>query len=96
MPAEITPSGGRPVDARIRNLSAEGFFALCARPLPIGSLVSLATPELGRLSAQVRWALGARIGAVFTGELGETARRYIARELAATEAAAAAAEDTLV
>jgi len=83
MPAVITPSGGKPVDARLLNMSADGFAALCSATLPIGSRISLFLPELGRLSAQVRWALGARVGAVFTVEPDEAARQYIGNLLAA-------------
>jgi len=54
LPAVITPSGGKPVDARLRNISAAGFSALCSATLPIGSLISLSSPKLGRVSAQVR------------------------------------------
>ena len=83
--AVITPSGGKPVDARLLNISPKGFSALCSATLHIGSRISLASPELGRLSAQVRWALGARIGAVFAVEPDEAASQYIAKLLAADE-----------
>jgi hypothetical protein len=77
LPAVITPSGGKPVDARLLNISADGFSALCSATLPIGSRISLSSTELGRLSAQVRWALGARVGAVFAAEPNEAAKQFI-------------------
>jgi hypothetical protein len=85
LPAGITPSGGKPVDARLRNISADGFSALCSASLPIGSHICLSSPKLGRVSAQVRWALGARVGAVFAIEPDEAAREFIANLLAADE-----------
>ena len=77
LPAVITPPSGRDIPARLRNLSKGGFFALCGAPLEIGSTIAVTSAELGRLTAQVRWALGYRFGAVFT-DLGEEAEGRIA------------------
>ena len=72
--AVIEPVGRAPVEARVRNLSWRGFYAECSAPLPIGATIILSAPGLGEIAAQVRWALGHRVGAHFHGELGATAR----------------------
>lgn len=75
--AVIRPESGAGVEARVLNLSWHGFFAECSAPLAIGATVTVSAPALGELEAQVRWALGNRIGAHFHGGLSETARETI-------------------
>lgn len=67
--AVLVAAGGRPLEARIRDLSPAGFLAECAEPLPIGTSITVHAPAFGRAAAQVRWALGCRIGARFEGSL---------------------------
>lgn len=67
LPAILTPFAGSQIEARIRNISTGGFFAESARPIAIGSQILVFCPRFGRLPAQVRWALGTRLGAVFNG-----------------------------
>ena len=55
-----------PVSARLRNLSSCGFMAECPVPIQIGSYVSLEIPGVGPVEAQVRWQMGARVGAMFS------------------------------
>ena len=80
--ATITPARGEPIDARVRNLSLSGFFALCSAPIAIGSRITVSSSLLGPLPAQVRWALGARVVALFEGELSEDAASAIRALLA--------------
>ena len=86
LPAVITPRSGGEVAARLRNVSSSGFFAECSARLEIGSTITVFSPELGRVTAQVRWALGYRFGAVFHAGLGREARAMIARLEAGGEA----------
>ena len=78
LPARIAFEGGE-VEAVVLNLSAAGLFARCSAPLPIGSDVTLACTELGKVTAQVRWCLGKRVGLAFTGSSRGAARTRIAR-----------------
>ena len=82
LPVVITPATGGEVAARLRNISPSGFFAECAGTLEIGSTILLASRELGEVAAQVRWALGPRIGAAFTTRLSEAAEALISGLLA--------------
>ena len=82
LPVVITPASGGEVAARLRNISLAGFFAECTGTLEIGSTIILASRELGEVAAQVRWALGPRIGAVFQTRLSEEAEALIAGLLA--------------
>lgn len=67
LPAIITTFEGQPMEARIKNISTGGFFAVCRRAIPIRSQIVIFSPIVGRRSAEVRWALGKRIGAAFNG-----------------------------
>ncbi|WP_058756082.1 PilZ domain-containing protein [Sphingomonas endophytica] len=44
------------------NLSPNGFMARCDAPLAVGETVTIALPIVGAFAAEVRWALGGRIG----------------------------------
>ncbi|MFN3945836.1 MAG: PilZ domain-containing protein [Allosphingosinicella sp.] len=69
LPATISTFSGDQVPARVANISRGGFLADCEAPVPVGSQVVLFLPSVGRLPAQVRWAMGNSIGAVFNGVL---------------------------
>lgn len=60
--------GGRPVSMLIVNMSAMGMMARTDAPLQIGDRVTLLLPVIGSIDADIRWALGGRIGC----ELGRT------------------------
>lgn len=53
------------VEIKVRNVSSAGFMAECAKPVLIGSYVSLNVPGIGSVQAQVRWQIGARMGGMF-------------------------------
>jgi hypothetical protein len=69
--AKISLVSGNALEAEIRNLSRSGFHAECSGRLLIGSRISVVAPNFGSRAAQVRWALGGRIGAVFDVHLDE-------------------------
>ena len=54
------------IEVNIRNLSPCGFMAECPEVVGIGSFVTLDIPGLGKVEAQVRWQIGARVGGMFT------------------------------
>lgn len=49
----------------VRNVSAEGFMAVCDDPVEIGSEVSLDVAGIGAVPAQVRWQIADRMGGMF-------------------------------
>lgn len=60
----VTDDCGRELIGRLGNLSGNGFMAECEEKVRIGSIVQVTLPELGKVYAEVRWALGWRFGAV--------------------------------
>ena len=60
----------------VKDLSAEGFAALCDEPLAIGTRFWLQLPELHEVSAQVKWRRGKFIGCEF--ERGLSVRAVLA------------------
>ena len=61
----ICPDGTE-IAARVRNISTKGCFAEASQSVPIGISISIALPEMGRRQGRVRWALGTRIGILFS------------------------------
>ena len=49
----------------IVNVSPQGLMARCGASLEPGDLVRVQLPLLGEVGAEVRWALGGRIGCQF-------------------------------
>lgn len=64
--ARLSRSATYHVEVNVRNLSPCGFMAECAEAVGIGSYVMLDVPGLGRVQAQVRWQIGAKMGGRFT------------------------------
>ncbi len=64
--ARLSRSATYHVEVNVRNVSPCGFMAECPEAVGIGSYVMLDIPGLGRVQAQVRWQVGARIGGMFT------------------------------
>ena len=54
------------VPIQVVNISANGFMARTEAPLPIGQALTVRLPVVGEMKAEVRWALGGRIGCQFT------------------------------
>jgi len=55
---------GRELQGRLANISQAGFMADCEEKLPVGAIVQVVLPDLGAVTAEVRWALGWRFGAL--------------------------------
>ena len=60
-----TAPGGFTALLHIVNVSAMGFMARCEHELVPGEKLSVSLPRVGTLAAEVKWALGGRIGCQF-------------------------------
>lgn len=60
-----TGPAGRPMTLVVVNLSQGGLMARCPLPLATGDRVRIELPLLGMMPAEIRWALGGRIGCQF-------------------------------
>jgi hypothetical protein len=60
----LDDGSGRVLQARLWNISEGGFMAECEEKLPVGARISIELPDRGTVRAEVRWALGWRIGAM--------------------------------
>lgn len=69
----IVRAGGQAAEARIVNLSPHGLMARCDTPVAEGERVTIALPGLGSVAAEVRWALGGRIGCQFETAVADAA-----------------------
>ncbi len=64
--ARAACSTGRPIDLLVVNVSARGLMARCADDrLQRGDRLRVRLPEAGFLDAEIRWALGGRLGCEF-------------------------------
>lgn len=53
---------GTQVELVVVNISARGLMARCGAPIEPGERIRVRLPEIGSVPAEVRWALGGRIG----------------------------------
>lgn len=53
------------------NMSPQGLMARCEAAFEPGDLLRIQLPILGETGAEVRWALGGRIGCQFLQPIGE-------------------------
>ncbi|WP_174297758.1 PilZ domain-containing protein [Sphingomonas bacterium] len=58
-------AAGCPLPMLIVNMSPHGMMARCEVPLSIGDRLRIVLPAVGARVAEVRWALGGRIGCQF-------------------------------
>ena len=65
-----TVPGRGSIPVQVVNISASGFMARTELELPVGQTLSVRLPVVGELSADIRWALGGRIGCQFTRMIG--------------------------
>ena len=63
--ARGTGPDGRPINLLIVNLSPHGLMARCESALEAGQRIRVTLPVAGQVVAEVRWALGGRIGCQF-------------------------------
>lgn len=57
-----TGPDGRSVTLLLVNISARGLMARCDTPYQPGEWLSVQMPVVGTVRAEIRWALGGRIG----------------------------------
>ena len=69
---ELTSQKTYDIEVNVRDVSACGFMAACAEPVQIGSYVALEVPGIGRVNAQVRWQIGAKMGGMFLDPISLT------------------------
>lgn len=50
---------------QVVNISANGLMARTETDLPVGQTLTVRLPVVGEIGAEVRWALGGRIGCQF-------------------------------
>jgi hypothetical protein len=60
--AKAIAPGGRPVSILVVNISAMGLMARTDALLETGDCLRVMLPKVGTVVAEVRWALGGRIG----------------------------------
>ncbi len=77
------------VEIRVRNVSAEGFMAVCDERVEIGSEVSLDVAGIGFVPAQVRWQIADRMGGMFLDPISLTQCAWTATRIDAEAQAAA-------
>jgi hypothetical protein len=63
--ATMRELGATGVDARVLNISEQGFMAVAERQFEVGSRVWLMLPGRDRANAVVKWTAGDKIGAEF-------------------------------
>lgn len=64
-----TDAAGASLPMLVVNISPNGLMARCDRPLEMGSVLSFKLPGIAPILANVRWALGGRIGVEFTATI---------------------------
>lgn len=62
---QVHDAAGRAITIVVVNISPNGLMARCDTVLAVGSRLDLRLPDLGTIGAEVRWALGGRIGCEF-------------------------------
>lgn len=60
-----TTAAGQPLELLVVNISPGGLMARCDETVEPGASVTFTLPGLTKLAAEVRWALGGRIGCEF-------------------------------
>lgn len=63
--------------ATVVNVSPNGFMARCEAAIPAGAMVTITLPVVGTFDAEVRWALGGRIGCKFTQEVPPALYQFV-------------------
>ncbi len=75
--AHVRELGSTGTEARILNISADGFMAETGAEYDVGARVWLILPGRERASAVVRWIAAGKIGAQFAEPLSEEALAQI-------------------
>jgi hypothetical protein len=61
--ASVAGLGSFPI--QVVNISANGFMARTETELAVGQSLTIRLPVVGEMKAEVRWALGGRVGCQF-------------------------------
>jgi hypothetical protein len=69
--AVVHDEDGVEIPVRLTDISDEGCRIEAERDFRIGQQVQIAIPEVGRVAAQIRWALMGSAGAKFVDEAAE-------------------------
>lgn len=75
--AHVRELGSTGTEARILNISADGFMAETSAEYEVGARVWLILPGRERASAVIRWIAASKIGAQFAEPLSEEALAQI-------------------
>ncbi len=65
----VIDENGSQILGRLGNISEGGFMADCEEKVRLGSIVEATLPDRGTVSAEVRWVLGWRFGAMILEEI---------------------------
>jgi hypothetical protein len=84
--ARLLPQALYNVEVKVQNLSTAGFMAECAAPVRIGSYVTLDSPGIGPVEAQIRWQIGLRMGGMFLDPISLRSCDWTAEKAKAAEA----------
>lgn len=71
-----TPAGEARV-VTIVNVSPNGFMARSDEPVATGDIVQVTLPVVGTFAAEVRWALGGRIGCKLAQEVPPALYQFV-------------------
>lgn len=63
-------AGNASFPVQVVNISANGFMIRTETDVPIGHALTIRLPVVGEVKAEVRWALGGRIGCQFARMIG--------------------------
>ncbi len=63
--------------ATIVNLSPNGFMARCDEAITVGETLTVTLPVAGSFAAEVRWALGGRIGCKLAQEVPPSLYQFV-------------------
>jgi hypothetical protein len=77
IPAVVMNFGGSLFEVSIENFSASGLCFKTHHMVPIGRQIIVVSDVAGSIPAQVRWALGDRVGCYFNGKMSDDAARFI-------------------
>ncbi|KQN90441.1 hypothetical protein ASE95_13180 [Sphingomonas sp. Leaf231] len=75
--ARLSSADGNAWLVTIVNLSPNGFMARCDDAIAVGTAVTVTFPVVGAFVAEVRWALGGRIGCKLSREVPPALYQFV-------------------
>lgn len=81
IPAVVMNFGGSRYEVSVRNLSESGLCFETSDMIAIGQQIIVLIDIGGSIPAQVRWALGARVGCYFNGKIPDDVTQFIQANL---------------